>query len=107
MIGSAPLSSPLLGRPMRTLVVAAAAAGLIAVAGPVAGARAATPSTTPSPLLTFVPPSVGPIRVDIGAIIIGGKIISPGLHVVMPGITLPSIAWSLPAFTLPTATAPH
>jgi hypothetical protein len=106
MIGSAQLSSPLLGRSLRMLSVAAAAAGLIGLAGPVAGARAAT-TPPPNPLLTFVPPSVGPIRVDIGAIVIGGKIVSPGLHVVMPGITLPPITWSLPAFTLPPLTPPH
>jgi hypothetical protein len=106
MIGSAQLSSPMLGRPVRTLAVAAAAAGLIGAAGPVAGAHAAT-TPPPNPLLTFVPPSVGPIRVDIGAIIIGGKLVSPGLHVVMPGISIPTITWSLPAFTLPTVTVPH
>jgi hypothetical protein len=44
--------------------------------------------------LTFVPPAVGPIAVNIGAIIIGGKVISPALHVQTPGYTLPPIAFT-------------
>jgi hypothetical protein len=37
-----------------------------------------------------VPPAVGPIEVHIGAIIISGNMISPGVNIVMPPITLPS-----------------
>lgn len=80
---------------------AAAAAGLLAFAIPVAGASAATaPTTAPAdavpPALTFVPPKVGPISVDIAPTIINGQVINPGLHVLMPGVSLPPIAWTLP-----------
>jgi hypothetical protein len=87
------LSSP------RRLAAVASAVSLLAVGAPVAGASAAT-STVPTtplpplpswswPALTFVPPWVGPIEVHIGAIIIGGNVISPGVNIVMPPITLP------------------
>jgi hypothetical protein len=86
-------------------MAAAVAAGVLAIAIPAAGASAATlpavTSTPGSPLLTFVPPKVGPLSVDIAPTIINGKMTDPGLHVLMPGITLPPITWSLPAFTLP------
>jgi hypothetical protein len=76
----------------------------LALAAPVAAALAdATPTAPgayshrvmgPSPLLSFVPPKVGPLSVSLGATIIDGKVISPGLNVVSPGITLPPITWS-------------
>jgi hypothetical protein len=61
----------------------------------VAGA-ATTPATSqaPSGLLTFVPPSVGPLSVSLGATIIGGKVISPGVNVSTTGITLPALSWT-------------
>jgi hypothetical protein len=100
MMSGAHTRSRLLGG----LSAAAVAASLVGLAGPVAGARAATAPpaftlpafTLPPVLLTFVPPKVGPIRVDIGPTIIDGKVINPGLHVLMPGISLPPITWSFP-----------
>jgi hypothetical protein len=90
---------------LRTYATAAAAAGLLAVAIPVADASAAdapaasgqpasvqTPASSwQMPAFNFVPPSVGPISVDIGRTIINGQIISQGLHVLMPGTTLPPL----------------
>jgi hypothetical protein len=87
------------------LAAVASAVSVLAVGAPVAGAAAATSTSTststvplpafqlPSwswPALTFVPPAVGPIEVHIGAIIISGNMISPGVNIVMPPITLPS-----------------
>jgi hypothetical protein len=91
---------------LKRFCAAAAVVGAVGAAGPVATALAdTTPAPPPvgSPLLTFVPPKVGPITVSIGATIIGGKIISPGVHVVMPGASLPPISWTPPPFawTLP------
>ncbi|MDX6453337.1 MAG: hypothetical protein QOH16_3386 [Gaiellaceae bacterium] len=43
------------------------------------------PTITLAPGLTFVPPAVGPIAVHIGAIIIDGQQISPGVNVSTPG----------------------
>jgi hypothetical protein len=42
--------------------------------------------------LNFTPPKVGPIGVDIGAIIIDGKVINPALHVQTQGATVPQMA---------------
>jgi hypothetical protein len=84
---------------IRRFPAVAAAAGVLALAGPVAGAGAATAPAAPGPLslpsaaFTFVPPSVGPISVDIGRTIINGQIIDPGLHVLMPGVSVPPIRW--------------
>jgi hypothetical protein len=50
------------------------------------------PSVTLAPGLTFIPPAVGPIEVHIGAIIIDGQQISPGVNVSTPGTTIPPIA---------------
>jgi hypothetical protein len=90
---------------MRIRKLSAAAAVLIplALAAPVAGARADTTSTGPTPtaaapvLLTFVPPRVGPISVSIAPTFLDGRLISPGVNVATPGVSLPPIAWS-PAF---------
>jgi hypothetical protein len=87
---------------IRRLSAAAAALGLFGIAAPVSGASAATspPSIAQAPgsgLLTFVPPSVGPISVSIGPTIIGGKMINSGVNVSLPGISLPPITWTLPS----------
>jgi hypothetical protein len=50
------------------------------------------PQITLAPGLTFVPPAVGPIAVHIGAIIIDGQQISPGVNVSTPGTAVPPIA---------------
>jgi hypothetical protein len=79
---------------------AAAAAGLLGIATPVAGASAATTPTASGPpqppAINFVPPSVGPISVDIGRTIINGQIIDPGVHVLMPGVSAPPISSTPP-----------
>ena len=83
---------------IRKLCLAAAGASALALAAPVAAANAADiPVAPPSgpvshPVLTFVPPSTGPICVAIGPIIIGGKVISPGLHVCTSGASLPPLS---------------
>jgi hypothetical protein len=87
---------------MRKLSSAAAALSLLSLAAPVASASAATtpaasvPPAAALPLLTFVPPKVGPLSVAIGATIIGGKMISPGVNVYLPGVSLPPINWTPP-----------
>ena len=86
----------------RKLSAAAAVLGASVLAGPVGVASADTTATPPLPqatafpLLSFVPPYVGPIRVNIGPTIIGGKQISAGVNVLMPGVTLPPLTWSPP-----------
>jgi hypothetical protein len=86
---------------VRRLPAAATVIGLIALAAPIAGASADTTATR-SPLLTFVPPKVGPLTVSIGAIIINGQVINPALNVSTPGVSLPPITWTPPAgLTLP------
>jgi hypothetical protein len=88
---------------IRKLPAAAAVLGLVGLAAPVGGAGAdTTPATSAQPapalpLLSFVPPKVGPISVAIGPTIIGGKVIDPGLNVSLPGISLPPIAWTPPS----------
>jgi hypothetical protein len=88
---------------MRIRTAAAAVLIPLAIASPVAGARADTTPTAPSPaaaappLLTFVPPRVGPISVSIAPTFINGQLISPGVNVSTPGTSLPPITWSPPA----------
>ena len=95
---------------IRKLTMAVAAVGALAAAGPVAGASAdttpaATPATTTaSAPLIFVPPHVGPVCVTIGATIIGGQVMDPGVHNCTTGTPLPSFA--MPAFSLPTVSLP-
>jgi hypothetical protein len=81
---------------VRRLSKAAVAASLLLSAAPVAGASAdagtAPPGTQSTPGLVFIAPRVGPLCVDIGAIIIGGRITSPGMHVCTTGTALPPIS---------------
>ena len=93
-------------RTRTTFAAAASVLSVLAVAAPVTSASADTTAaavTPPSPLLTFVPPAVGPISVDIAPTIINGQVVDPGLHVHMPGISLPPISWTPPVagVTLP------
>jgi hypothetical protein len=46
--------------------------------------------------MTFVPPRVGPLSVDIGVTVINGQVISPGVHVITPGATVPPFIWTTP-----------
>ena len=90
---------------MRTRNLAAVAAALapLALTASTASASAATtpPASAPlsaaGPVLTFIPPKVSPIQVIIGGTFIGGKLISAGVNVSTPGVSLPPITWSLPA----------
>jgi hypothetical protein len=83
---------------IRRISAAAATLSLLGVAASGGVASAATtpalPSAPPLPLLTFVPPKVGPLGVAIGATIIGGKTISPGVNVFLPGVSLPPLNWT-------------
>jgi hypothetical protein len=87
---------------IRTFSAAAGAAGLLAIAAPVAGAsakpspKASGPSSPPPPAFTFVPPRVGQLSVDIGPTIINGEVVDPGLHVVSPATDLPPMSWTWP-----------
>jgi hypothetical protein len=82
--------------------ITVAAVGAVAALAPAASAAAATPvtaTTTPRPMLTFTPPSVGSLVVSIGPIIIDGHVISPGVYVVKPPVTLPPISFTPPSWT--------
>jgi hypothetical protein len=77
-------------------------------AGAGIAASAATPpgpaATSPPPLgLTFVPPRVGPLSVDIAPTVLNGQVTDPGLHVLMPGASVPADAWTLPPISRPPA----
>jgi hypothetical protein len=83
-------------------LAAVAALGTVGILAPVGGASAASlpaasvpPSAQPVALL-FVPPKVGPIGVDIAPTFINGQMTDPGLHMLMPGVSLPPISWTLP-----------
>ena len=69
----------------RKLSVAAAVLTLSGVA-PVGASAADTPATSGAaaasyPMLTFVPPAVGPICIAMGEIVLDNITTSPGLHV--------------------------
>jgi hypothetical protein len=72
----------------------AAASGNPPTKAPPSGKPAtnASPVGQTPPGLLFTPPSVGPITVDIGAIIIDGKVMNPELRVSTPGVTAPPIS---------------
>jgi hypothetical protein len=83
---------------------AVAAASLLAMATPVAGAStsptpmASLPPGLAMPALTFVPPRIGRLSVDIGPTIINGVVTDPGLHVLAPDVSLPlTTSWALPS----------
>jgi hypothetical protein len=88
---------------IRKLAAVVAALAPLALAAPLPGASAATtppasaPLSTAPPLLTFIPPTVGPLQVIIGGTFINGKLISAGVNVSTPGVSLPPITWSPPA----------
>jgi hypothetical protein len=89
----------------RKLTAVLAAVVPLGLAAPVAVAAADTapaappPASAPpsGPLLTFVPPRVGPLVVAIGPIFLQGKLVSPGVNVATPGVSAPPIVWSPPA----------
>ncbi|MDX6728701.1 MAG: hypothetical protein QOK49_3506 [Baekduia sp.] len=85
---------------------------LVTGGSPNAAAALAASATTPSgpaalsplPLgLTFVPPRVGPLSVDIAPTVLNGQVTDPGLHVLMPGASVPADAWTLPPISRPPA----
>jgi hypothetical protein len=89
--------------PSLAAIAVAASLAPFALTAPIA--RASTTTTPPasaslsaaSPVLTFIPPRVSPLQVIIGATYIGGKLISPGVNVSTPGVSLPPIIWRLPS----------
>jgi hypothetical protein len=84
-----------------TRSLATTAVVLGAALAPVGVAHAAAPAPlagTPC-TLTFVPPRMGRVVVVIGPIIIGGKVISPGVHVENAPLELPTLTITLPGCT--------
>jgi len=87
----------------KPFAVAAATAGLLAIAAPAAHASdppasATTTTSQASPTLTFTPPNIGALAVVIGPTIIGGKVIDPGLRVVLTPPSIPTMSVTLPKF---------
>ena len=78
------------------LAAAVALAGAVGLAAPLS-ARAATTPPPSSFVINFIPPRVGPISVDIGKVIIGGQVVSPGVHVRTPGTSVPAMTASPPS----------
>jgi hypothetical protein len=90
----------------RTLkrALATAAVSATAALAPAGAAHAETPATNTSSApftLTFVPPKVSRLVVVIGPVIIGGKVISPGVHVETAGVELPTLSVTLPGWSPP------
>jgi hypothetical protein len=79
-------------------VLATTAVGATAAFAPAAAAHADTPPATSGPTLTFVPPQVGRLVVVIGPIIIGGRLMSPGVHVENPTASIPTMTVTLPSW---------
>lgn len=87
----------------RAFVTAAIGAGAALAPAGVAHADTASTTTGGPCTLTFVPPKMGRVAVVIGPIIIGGKVISPGVHVENAPLELPTLTITLPG-CLPGAT---
>ena len=87
-------------RTLRRALATATALGASAALVPAGPAHADTPPPTSSNpyTLTFVPPKVGRILVVIGPVIIGGQVISPGVHVESAGTELPTLTVTLPGW---------
>ena len=85
----------------RKLAAVAAVLASIGLMAPVAARADTRPAVSAqaaaqAPLLTFVPPRVGPIAVELGPTIIGGQVIDPGLSVSTPGVSLPTLTFTPP-----------
>jgi hypothetical protein len=90
-----------IGRRNLRLALAATAVGAAAALAPAGAAQAATTPTVAVPgyTLTFVPPKMAALSVTIGPVIIGDKVMSPGIHVEMPAIELPTLTVTFPALS--------
>ncbi|WP_028059814.1 hypothetical protein [Candidatus Solirubrobacter pratensis] len=84
---------------MRRTLTLTAAAGLLALAAPAAASAAtAPPPPNAAPvLMSFTPPAVGPLSVDIGATIINGQVVSQPLHVLVPATKIETSTWTWPS----------